>query len=346
MRVIITAVGADNWGLADPIVHYLTSVGAYIAEVQMYDHAEGNLVAMLLRLKWPGTRTTLADLRSKMADVGRENGLSIRAWAPDEHDRVPRLAICVTYRPEPPMAVLEAIRAGSLRATPVVLIGNRPSCRFLADQFGVDWHMIGDAQGNPDNERIVELCDRYEVDYIILARYMRLIPPSICWKFAGGRIINLHHGLLPAFPGADPHRDAYARHMLTYGATAHFIVPELDAGGQIIHQETFTVSPGTPLNAIIRIGQTDHEPRCLVEGLRRVLDREVELCFHKVVPVARRPNVHSLRGPRATEAVPVVPRSGDRATTGAVVSRTDRPTLELLPSREGESNGEHRALHR
>jgi len=78
--------------------------------------------------------------------------------------------------------------------------------------------------------------------------------------------------------------------------------------------------------------------------LRRVLDREVELCFHKVVPVARRLNGHSVRGPRATEAVPFVPRLGDRPTTGAVGSRTDRPTLELLPSREGESNGEHRVL--
>jgi formyltetrahydrofolate deformylase len=58
--------------------------------------------------------------------------------------------------------------------------------------------MIGDAKGNPDNERMVQLFDEYKVDYIVLARYMRLIPPATCWKFAGGRIINLHHGLLPS----------------------------------------------------------------------------------------------------------------------------------------------------
>jgi formyltetrahydrofolate deformylase len=292
MRVIITAVGRDNWGLADPIVQYVTSVGAYIAEIQMYDH-DGGLFGMLLRLKWPGIPNTLVDLRGKMLEISAEKELSIRAWARDEHDRLPRLGVCVTFRPEPAQAMLDAIRAGRLRAQPVVLIGNRPACQCLADQFGVDWHMIGDAQGNPDNERMVQLFDEYEVDYIGLARYMRLIPPSTCWKFAGGRIINLHHGLLPAFPGAEPYRDAYAQHMLTYGATVHFIVPELDAGGQIIHQETFTVPPGTGLNEIVRIGQTDHEPRCLVEGLRRVLDREVELRFHKVVPVARRINGHS-----------------------------------------------------
>jgi formyltetrahydrofolate deformylase len=287
MRVIITAVGPNNWGLADPIVHYVTSVGACIAEIQMYDH-DGGLFAILLRLKWPGTANTLADLRAKMGDIGRAHGLSIRTWARDEHDRPPRLAICMTYRHEPPQAVLEAIRAGWLHATPAVLIGNRPACESLATRFKVDWHMIGDAQGNPDNERMVQLFDRYDVDYIVLARYMRLIPPATCWKFAGGRIINLHHGLLPAFPGAEPYRDAYAQHMLTFGATAHFIVPELDAGGQIIHQETFTVVPGTPLQEVVRIGQTDHEPRCLVKGLQRVLDHQVELQFHKVAPVAWR----------------------------------------------------------
>jgi formyltetrahydrofolate deformylase len=116
---------------------------------------------------------------------------------------------------------------------------------------------------------------------------MRMIPPTTCWKFAGGRIINLHHGLLPAFPGAQPYQDAFARRMLTYGATVHFIVPELDAGGQIIHQDTFTVSPGTPLAEIVRSGEREHEPRCLVEGLRRILDREVELHFNRVVPVKR-----------------------------------------------------------
>jgi formyltetrahydrofolate deformylase len=299
MRVTITAVGHDNWGLADPIVRYVTSVGAHIAEIQMYDRGDGGLFALLVRLQWPGTSATLADLRATMAAVSRVSGLSIRTWAPDEHDRPPRLAVCTTYRSEPAVAVLEAVRAGRLRATPAVLIGNRPACRAVADRFGVDWHMIGDAQGNPDNERLVQLLDHYEVDYVVLARYMRLVPPCTCWKFAGGRIINLHDGLLPAFPGADPYRDAYAQHMLTFGATAHFIVPELDAGGQILHQETFTVPPGTPLEQVVRLGQAGPEPRFLVEGLRRVLDSEVELHFHKVVPVARRPEDARRQEPRA-----------------------------------------------
>jgi formyltetrahydrofolate deformylase len=286
MQVIITAVGPDNRGLADPIVHHVTSAGANIAEIQMYDHDAERLFAMLLRLDWPA-EAGVAELRRRMDGIGRDKGLSIRTWARDEHARPPRLAVCVTHRPEPPLAVLRAIRDGRLRAETAVLVGNRPTCRAVAEQFGVDWHLVGNAAGNPDNERLVELFDRYEVDYIVLARYMRLVPPSVCWKFAGGRIVNLHHGLLPAFPGARPYHDAYSHRMLTYGATVHFIVPELDAGDQIIHQDTFTVPPGTPLAQVLHVGQTDHEPACLVEGLRRVLDREVALHFHKVIAPGR-----------------------------------------------------------
>lgn len=287
MQVVVTAVGPDNRGLADPIVHYVSAHGANIAEIQMYDHDRDRIFAMLLRMDWPSDRQGLVELRSAMNDIGKAKGLSVRTWSREERPRLPRLAICATIRPEPALAVLRGIRDGRLRAQAAVMIGNQSSCRGVAEQFSVDWHSIGDAKGEPDNDRMVELLDQYEVDYIVLARYMRILPPSTCWKFAGGRIINLHHGLLPSFPGMRPYHDAFGHRMLTFGATVHFIVPELDAGNQIIHQSTFTVAPGTDLPDILRMGQTDHEPVCLVEGLRRVIDREVELHFHRVVKVNR-----------------------------------------------------------
>jgi formyltetrahydrofolate deformylase len=283
MQVIITAVGPDNCGLADPIVHYVTGAGANIHEIQMYDRDSERLFAMLLRVEWPDGAEPVATLRARMNEIGRLKGLSIRTWSRDEHERPPRLALCTTYRPEPALAILRAVRDKRLKAMPAVMIGNREACRGVAEQFGVDWHNVGNAKGDPDDARMVELFDQYDVDYVILARYMRILPPGTCWRYAGGRIINLHHGLLPSFPGFRPYEDAHSHHMLTFGATIHFIVPELDAGNQIIHQSTFTVFPGTPLSEIKRHGETDHEALCLVEGLRRVVDREVELHFHRVV---------------------------------------------------------------
>src|SRR5438270_340912 len=173
MQVIVSAVGPDNRGLADPIVHYVTSAGANIAEIQMYDHDEEKLFAMLLRLDWPADQP-VAGLRRTMDAIGQDKGLAIRTWSRDERQGPPRLALCVTQRPEPPLAVLRAIRDGRLNAVPAVLIGNRPTCRAVAEQFGVDWHLAGDAQGRPDQEQMVQLFDRYDVDYIVLARYMRL----------------------------------------------------------------------------------------------------------------------------------------------------------------------------
>ncbi len=249
----------------------------------MYDRDTEHVFAMMLRMEWPEEQMPLAELKTDLAEIGRAKQLEIRAWARTQRSGPARLAICTTYRPEPALAVLRAIRDGRLRAEPALMLGNRPHCRGVAEQFSIAWRQIGDAKGSPDNERMVQLLDEYDIDFVVLARYMRLIPASTCWRFAGGRIINLHHGLLPSFPGPRPYADAFSHRMLTFGATAHFIVPELDAGNQIIHQSAFTVFPGTPLQDIKRQGQQDNEPECLVEGLRRVVTGEVALHFHRVV---------------------------------------------------------------
>jgi formyltetrahydrofolate deformylase len=285
MQIVITAVGPDNVRLVDPIIHYVTGQGANIGEVQMYDHDEQALFAMLLRIQYPADQ--LGMLRAAMAEIGELKNLSIRVWSPEERATRPRLAIAVTYRAEPPLALLRAIRDGQVRADAAVMIGNRSACRGIAEQFNIPWHMIGDSQGRVDDEELVAVLDQYDVDYLVLARYMRILSPDTCWKFAGGRIINLHHGLLPSFPGFRPYHDAYASRMLTYGATCHFIVPELDAGNQIIYQSTFTVPPGAKLEEIMRMGHEDNEPRCLVEGVRRVVSREVQLHFHRVIALRK-----------------------------------------------------------
>ena len=285
MQVTITAVGPDHKGLADPIIHYVTGAGANIHEIQMYDRDSERLFAMLMRIEWSAATESVSTLRSRLQEIGKLKGLQVRVWSRDEHARPPRLAICTTFRSEPPLAILRAIRDKRLKAEAAVMIGNRNACRSVADQFNVPWINMGDSQGNPDYSVLEKVIDEQDIDYVILARYMRVLPAELCWKFAGGRIINLHHGLLPSFPGFRPYEDAYQHHMLCFGATVHFIVPELDAGNQIIYQGAFSVLPGTALADIKRLGESDHEPNCLLEGLRRVVDREVELHFHRVARI-------------------------------------------------------------
>ncbi|WP_146449342.1 formyltetrahydrofolate deformylase [Bythopirellula polymerisocia] len=284
MQFIITAVGPDHRGLADPIVHCVTELGANISEIQMFDHDEESLFSMLTRVELAPNR--VRDLSEAANEISVRTGLSIRTWSPDIVDRKPRLAICATYRTETPRAVLQAVQDGQIAAEAAVMISNRQACRSLAEEYDVPWFTIGDAEGKADDDQLINICDEHQIDYIVLARYMRILPPSSVWKYAGGRIINLHHGLLPSFPGMRPYHDAFAVRMLTYGATCHFIVPELDAGNQIINQSTFSVPPGTPIDAIVRRGQEENEPACLVEGVRRVVAGEVRLHFNRIVATA------------------------------------------------------------
>src|SRR6266700_1499583 len=104
MQIVITAVGPDNVRLADPIIHYVTGQGANIAEIQMYDHDEEALFAMLIRIQLP--RPQLTEIRHALAEIGKLKNLGVRVWSPLEHAPRPRLAICVTFRPETPLAIL------------------------------------------------------------------------------------------------------------------------------------------------------------------------------------------------------------------------------------------------
>ena len=281
MEVVITALGPDNVGLADPIIHHVTGRGARIAEIQMYDHDDEQLFAMLCRIDID--ESEFEPLQSAMRQIGDHTQLAIRVWSSERRARKPRLAICGTFVEQTPRAVLNAVRQGQISAESAVLISNRKKLRPLAEEFGVPYRMIGDGSGTANDTSMVKHLDEFDVDYVVLARYMRILPPSTCWQFAGGRIINLHHGLLPGFPGFRPYHDAYQARMLTFGATCHFIIPELDAGNQTINQRTFHVDPGTPLESVIRRGEAENEPACLVEGVRRVVDREIYLHFHRVV---------------------------------------------------------------
>src|SRR4051812_47040427 len=164
MQIVITAVGPDHVGLADPIIHHVTGLGANIAEIQMYDHDELALFAMLLRID---LTTELRPLRDQLTETGRDKGLSIRVWSQEERAKRPRLAICVTHRPETPLALLRAIRDGQIRAEAAIMIGNRPTLRSLAEQFKVPWAMIGDESGTANDDHLVELLDEHQVDYIV-----------------------------------------------------------------------------------------------------------------------------------------------------------------------------------
>ena len=172
MEIIITAVGPDHKGLADPIVHHVTDIGANISEIQMFDHREEAIFAMMLRMAWDiqPNDEAFEKLRDVMSQIAEHKGLSIRVWSPDERVDKPNIAICVTHRSETPLAILQAIKSGELNANPAVIIGNRDTCKEIAIQNNIDWHNIGNEKGIADDEKMIELFDQYNVDYVALAQ--------------------------------------------------------------------------------------------------------------------------------------------------------------------------------
>ena len=130
MEVVITALGPDNVGLTDPIIHHVTGRGARIAEIQMYDHDEEQLFAMLCRLHIePDEFDPLVDA---MRQIGDHTRLAIRVWTSERQVGRPRLAVCCTFVEHTPRAVLEAIRDQIIDAEAAVVISNRKKLQRLA----------------------------------------------------------------------------------------------------------------------------------------------------------------------------------------------------------------------
>ena len=155
------------------------------------------------------------------------------------------------------------------------IIGNRNNCRATAEKSAIPFHEIemdGDAR-TAGFARIRELILRQDVELIVLARFMQILPDDFCRDFAG-RIINIHHSFLPAFIGANPYKQAYERGVKLIGATCHYVTADLDAG-PIIEQEVDRVQHFHTPNDLVRLGR-HCERIALAKGIRfHVHDRTI-----------------------------------------------------------------------
>ncbi|MDH4443828.1 MAG: formyltetrahydrofolate deformylase [Akkermansiaceae bacterium] len=155
------------------------------------------------------------------------------------------------------------------------IIGNRGNCRSIAERANLPFHEIpmdGDAR-EPGFEQIRALVTEQDVELIVLARFMQILPNDFCRDFAG-RIINIHHSFLPAFIGANPYQQAYARGVKLIGATCHYVTADLDAG-PIIEQEVERVHHFHTPADLVRLGR-NCERVAIAKGIRfHVHDRTI-----------------------------------------------------------------------
>jgi formyltetrahydrofolate deformylase len=193
--------------------------------------------------------------------------------------RLRNVAIFVSKEPHCVLRLLEAKKRGQIRANISVIVASDSTLRSIADDLGIPFHAVVHRDQAEAENKILQLIERYNIDLIVLARYMRILTPNFVWRYPN-RIINIHPSLLPAFPGAYAYVQAYERGAKIIGCTAHFVTEDLDQG-PIIHQESFKVSTYETLDTIKKKGQ-ELEAATLLEGVRLYLQNKLEVYWGKV----------------------------------------------------------------
>jgi formyltetrahydrofolate deformylase len=178
-----------------------------------------------------------------------------------------RTAVLVTKTDHCLNEILWRTELGELPIEITSIIGNRSNCRGIAEQAGIAFHevdMDGDQRIRGFDE-IRRLVQEQDVELIVLARFMQVLPDDFCQDYAG-RIINIHHSFLPAFVGASPYKQAYERGVKLIGATCHYVTADLDAG-PIIEQEVERVHHYHTPNDLVRLGRSC-ERVAIAKGIR------------------------------------------------------------------------------
>jgi formyltetrahydrofolate deformylase len=164
--------------------------------------------------------------------------------------------------------------AGELDATIPLVISNHADLAPKVEAHGIPFrHLPVTKATKVEQEAQVEALLRdHQVDLVVLARYMQILSPGFLESYRQP-IINIHHSFLPAFVGASPYHQAYARGVKIIGATAHYVTAELDAG-PILHQDVAHISHRDGVEDMVRIGR-EVERRVLAQAVRRHLEDRV-----------------------------------------------------------------------
>ncbi|WP_323847142.1 formyltetrahydrofolate deformylase [Microbulbifer magnicolonia] len=193
-----------------------------------------------------------------------------------------RLVLMVTREPHCLGDILMKCYAGALDVEIAAVIGNHPELGALVEKFDIPFHYLpaeGLARAQHE-EQVMALVDSYEPDYLVLAKYMRVLTPQFVAHYRG-RIINIHHSFLPAFIGAKPYQQAYERGVKIIGATAHFVTDDLDEG-PIIEQDIIHVDHAYSAEAMAAAGR-DVEKSVLSRALQLLLQERVFIHGNKTV---------------------------------------------------------------
>ncbi|QLE00397.1 formyltetrahydrofolate deformylase [Galbibacter sp. BG1] len=203
-------------------------------------------------------------------------------WQMYTDDYKPKMALFVSKYDHCLYDILGRYNAGELNVEIPFIISNHPDLKHIADSFKIPFYHIPVTKETKDKaaQQQLKLLEEFGVDFIVLARYMQIIPEGLIKKYQN-KIINIHHSFLPAFVGAKPYHSAYKRGVKIIGATSHYVTEELDAG-PIIEQDVARVTHAHSINDLVMKGR-DLEKIVLARGIKLHIDRKTMVFNNKTI---------------------------------------------------------------
>ncbi len=269
----------DAKGIVAAIADFLYQHNANILHADQHQDAENNL--FLMRVEWDIANFNLAESAFEQAFEPIASKFNMH-WQLKMSEHKTRVAIMVSQYDHCLADLLHRHKSGELACEIPLIISNHRDAEALVKFYGIDFHHIIVSK---DNKAVAEaaqfkLFADYNIDLIVLARYMQILSPDFVARYPQ-KIINIHHSFLPAFIGARPYHRAFERGVKLIGATSHYVTEVLDEG-PIIEQDIDRISHRDQVEDLIQKGR-DLERIVLSKAVRWHIENRILLYANKTV---------------------------------------------------------------
>ena len=278
-RLILTITCPDRVGIVAGVTGFIAAHGGWVLEAAQHGDLDTGRFFQRIEVLAESLPFDVAEFGARFAPLAEELDLT---WHLSDTD-VPKQVVVLASREDHCLAdLLYRWRSGDLPCAIPLVVSNHTDLAPLAEAAGIPFAHVPVVAGDRE-AAFAEICARFEEvggDVMVLARYMQIVPPEVCERYAG-RIINIHHSFLPSFVGARPYHQAHARGVKLIGATCHYATADLDAG-PIIEQDTTRISHAEGPEQLVALGR-DIERAVLARGLRWHLEDRVLLNGNRTV---------------------------------------------------------------
>jgi formyltetrahydrofolate deformylase len=268
----ITVIGRDKTGVVARITSFLFEQKANIEGLE--EQVTRGQFSMTVQASWKTSQLDRPAVETGLQQLAQDLEMEITLRC-TEPNRRQRMAIMVTREPHCFETLVSAAKSGALRKAELALVvSNRRELEGMAEQAGLPFRAIPWENRLKAEEAALRLLDKHEIDFVVLARFMKILSPNFVWRYKN-KIINIHPSLLPSFPGPQAYRQAYEQGVKIIGVSAHFVTMNLDEG-PIIAQDCFSVRPHMALKEIIATGQK-LEARTLLKAVKLFLEKRLDV---------------------------------------------------------------------